>query len=116
MHRFVGTTGQGMGEMMTMYTKGTSYRSYKDPQLDYGDPAIQRLIVPLATVSTIGLCRTVKDNGELAQERTTSKRRRLLDLGYRKGLGMRVGSCFTSLKTRTNHHKPHTQPQSTVNS
>ena len=33
------------------------------------------------------------------------KEDRRWDLGYRKGLAMGVGSCFTLLKTWTNHYK-----------
>jgi len=44
-------------------------------------------------------CLKTRDDGNLAQERTTSKRLRLWDLDYPKGLVMGVGSCFTRLDT-----------------
>ena len=51
------------------------------------------------------------------QERTTLKRLWLWDLGYRKGLIMEVGSCFTPLETLPSDHTPpppHTKLQLTV--
>jgi len=47
-------------------------------------------------------CSFIRD---LAQERTTLKRLRLRDLGYRKGLEMDVGSSFTPLETLWSHYK-----------
>ena len=42
-------------------------------------------------------------------ERTTPKRLRLWDLGYRKGSVMEIGGCFTSLKTWRTHYKYHAE-------
>lgn len=51
----------------------------------------------------------VRDYWDFAQEGTISKLPWLRDMGYRRGLIMGIGSCFTQLKTWPSRHKPCTK-------